>query len=143
MVISESSSADTTRTSASEFIFPCNPQLSNVFDFIENNFYLPITLVDVAQSVGYSPAYLTDLVRRQTGKTVQSWIIERRMIAACSLLLKTSEKVEQIAGKVGYQNAVHFFRQFRQYHQTTPQAWRKAHQISSRHELCTPECIKK
>ncbi|WP_375515714.1 helix-turn-helix domain-containing protein [uncultured Nostoc sp.] len=143
MVISESSSADTTRTSASEFIFPCNPQLSNVFHFIENNFYLPITLVDVAQSVAYSPAYLTDLVRRQTGKTVQSWIIERRMIAARSLLLETSEKVEQIAGKVGYQHAVHFFRQFRQYHQTTPQAWRKAHQISSRRELCTLECIKK
>ncbi|HAA30145.1 MAG TPA: DNA-binding response regulator, partial [Cyanobacteria bacterium UBA8553] len=51
--------------------------------------------------------------RRQTGQTVQRWIIERRMAAARSLLLETNQVVEQIAAQVGYHHVVHFFRQFR------------------------------
>lgn len=46
--------------------------------------------------------------------------------AARSLLLKGDLCVNKIAEAVGYQHEGHFFRQFRQYHQTTPQAWRKA-----------------
>jgi YesN/AraC family two-component response regulator len=120
-------SADTATAAAPQSIFPSVPQLSEVFNFIEANYQQPITLSGVAQAVGYSPAYLTDLVRRQTGQTVNRWIVERRMAAACSLLLETDRSVDQIATAVGYQNTGHFFRQFRQYHRTTPCAWRKAH----------------
>jgi YesN/AraC family two-component response regulator len=109
----------------SRSIFPCSPQLNDVFKFIEDNYQQGITLSDVAKAVGYTPAYLTDLVRRQTGKTVNRWIVERRMVAAQSLLLESGRSIEQIAETVGYQNTGHFFRQFRQYHDSTPQAWRK------------------
>lgn len=111
---------------ASESIFPSNSKLSEVFRFIEANYNQPIALKDVAQAVGYSPAYLTNLIRRQTGQTVQRWIIERRMAAARSLLLETDQVVKEIAAQVGYYHVVHFFRQFRKIHGTTPQAWRSA-----------------
>ncbi|PHM09708.1 hypothetical protein CK516_12985 [Nostoc sp. 'Peltigera malacea cyanobiont' DB3992] len=93
---------------------------------MEANYHQPISLQDVAVEVGYCAAYLTRLVHRQTGQTVNHWIIERRMAAARSLLLESDMCVNQIAELVGYQHEGHFFRQFRQYHQTTPQAWRKA-----------------
>lgn len=108
-------------------LFPSDSQLSQVFSFIEANYHQPIALCDVAQAVGYSPAYLTNLIRRQTGQTVQRWIIERRMAAARSLLMETDQVVAQIITQVGYLHAVHFFRQFRQLHGTTPQAWRNTH----------------
>ncbi|MBW4683507.1 MAG: response regulator [Komarekiella atlantica HA4396-MV6] len=117
-------SADAINLSDCNSIFPSN-FLNKVFHFIESNYQQPITLGDIAQEVGYSSAYLANLVRRQTGKTVQGWIIERRMAAARYLLLFTSETVEDIAIKAGYHNSVHFFRQFRQHHGTTPQVWRK------------------
>lgn len=110
----------------SQSLLPTCPQLKEIFDFIEANYYQSITLCDVAQAVGYSAAYLTDLVRRQTGKTVNHWIVERRMAAVRTLLLETNQSVNQIAEAVGYQNEGHFFRQFRQYHGVTPQVWRKA-----------------
>ena len=44
------------------------PLLSEVFNFIETNYHQSITLHNVAKAVGYSPAYLTDLVKRQTGQ---------------------------------------------------------------------------
>ncbi|HAZ48490.1 MAG TPA: DNA-binding response regulator [Cyanobacteria bacterium UBA11369] len=116
-----------TSSSNPEPILPSDPHLCEVFRFIEANYHRPIALGDVAQAVGYSPAYLTNLIRRQTGQTVQRWIIQRRMAAARYLLLETDQVVGQIAAKVGYQHQVHFFRQFRQVHGTTPQAWRSAH----------------
>jgi len=106
-------------------IFPGNPQLSQVFQFIEANYNQPISLCDVAVAVGYCGAYLTDLVRRNTGYTVNNWIVERRMAAARNLLLETDQCVSQIAQAVGYQYEGYFFRQFRQHHGITPQMWRK------------------
>ncbi|MBD3884956.1 DNA-binding response regulator [Phormidium tenue FACHB-886] len=103
-----------------------DPQLSKIFCFIEANYRRPIALSDVAQAVGYSPAYLTSLTKRLTGQTIQQWIIERRMVEARILLLETDQLVEQIAAQVGYHHPVHFFRQFRQIHGTTPSAWRNA-----------------
>lgn len=126
--VPEPPSADTANFStAPKSIFPSIPQLSEVFDFIEANYHQSITLCDVAAAVGYSRAYLTNLVGSLTGQTVNRWIVERRMAEARSLLRDTKQSVEQIATAVGYQNACHFFRQFRQYHGTTPHAWRKAH----------------
>ena len=106
-------------------IFPYVPQFSKVFEFIETNYHRSITLNDVALAVGYSPAYLTTLISSQTGKTVNCWIIKRRIVAACSLLLNTNQSVEQIATAVGYQNVCFFFRQFRQHLGTTPCAWKR------------------
>jgi len=110
-------------------IFPNVPGLKNVFDFIEANFQQRITLSDVAQAVGYSPAYLTNLVGSQTGRTVNRWIVERRMAEARSLLQQTDLSGVQIARAVGYENTRHFFRQFNQYHGTTPQAWREMNRL--------------
>ena len=106
-------------------LFPNVPEFSEVFEFIEANYNKGITLCDVAKAVGYSPAYLTNRVKRETGRTVNRWIIERRMEEALSLLSNTNQSVEQIATAIGYQNTCHFFRQFRQYQGTTPQVWRK------------------
>lgn len=65
--------ADTGKPAALKSIFPSCPRLSEIFHFIETNYHQPITLCDVAEAVGYSPAYLSDLVRRQTRQTVKRW----------------------------------------------------------------------
>jgi YesN/AraC family two-component response regulator len=119
-------SLETAKSVNPQSIFPSNSNLSQVFEYIEANYYQPISLQDVALAVGYCPAYLTDLVRRHTGQTVNHWIIKRRMAAARTLLMEGNMCVNQIAETVGYQHEGHFFRQFRQFHETTPQAWRKA-----------------
>ena len=105
-------------------IFSSISLLRQVFEFIELNYHQSIRLTDVAQAVGYSSAYLTDLVQRFTGDTVNNWIVKRRLAAACTLLLETNNSVDRIISEVGYQNINHFYRQFRNYHQTTPQRWR-------------------
>lgn len=113
----------------SKSIFPSIPQLKEVFDFIEAYYHQGITLCDVALAVGYSPAYLTNRVAKQTGETVNCWIVKRRMAEARFLLQNNNQTVEKIAKALGYQDVSHFSRQFRQHHGLPPQAWRKEHQL--------------
>jgi YesN/AraC family two-component response regulator len=130
--IVENVSSDKNTMSKPESIFPKNTQLQEVFDYIEANFHLGITLCDVASAVGYSAAYLTHRVAKQTGDTVNGWIVKRRMAAARDLLQESKQTIEQISTALGYQNACHFSRQFRQHHDIPPQTWRKKHQSMRR-----------
>jgi AraC-like DNA-binding protein len=129
--------AETAKSAAFQSLFPACPQLKDVFHFIEANYHQPIGLSDVAKAVGYSPAYLTNLVRCQTGQTVNRWIVDRRMAAARSLLLESDQSVEQIATAVGYQNVGHFFRQFHQLYGMAPKAWKKSNSsyVNSSHTV--------
>ncbi|GAX34825.1 response regulator transcription factor [Nodularia sp. NIES-3585] len=120
----------TTSSVTAESIFPAIPQLKEVFDYIEANYHRGITLSNVAEAVGYSPAYLTSRVKKKTDQTVNGWIVKRRMAAARPLLRDSDQTIEQIAIKLGYQNACHFSRQFRQHHGIPPKIWRNQNQRS-------------
>jgi YesN/AraC family two-component response regulator len=131
-----SESISTTSVEPEPF-FPTLPQLKDIFDYIEANFDKGITLCDVADAVGYSAAYLTNRVAKQTGESINNWIVKRRMLAARSLLCDTDQTISQIATSLGYQNACHFSRQFRQHHGLPPQSWRKEYQLSLTSNLVT------
>jgi AraC-like DNA-binding protein len=120
-----STTTESKQSNTSKSIFPSIPRLHEVFEFIELNYDQNIRLKEVAQAVGYSSAYLTNLVRRLTGKTVNHWIIERRIAEAKRLLLETDRSIERIAFDVGYQNMNHFYYQFRNYYKNTPGVWRE------------------
>lgn len=126
---SHSPPTETASASSPQSIFPECPQMIEIFNFIESNYHQPITLCDVAQAFGYSPAYLTSLVRQHTGESIYRWIVKRRMAQALFLLKETDQAVNQIAEAVGYKDAGHFSRQFRQFYETTPQGWRSTHRI--------------
>lgn len=116
-------------------LYSC-PHLKKVFDFIEAHYHEAISLRDVAKEVGFSSTYLTELVKRKTGTTVNRWIIKRRLTAACIQLLETNNSIEFIAESVGYNNLTHFFNQFRKHYQTTPKVWRQTcRQLSTKTRL--------
>lgn len=92
--------------------------------FIERRCLEPISLRDVAEAVRRSPAHVTTLVRRATGRPVQAWIIAGRLAEARHRLRQTDERVDIIAERVGYADATHFIRLFRRAHGVTPAAWR-------------------
>ncbi len=121
--LKKSQSTDTTT------FYPTSSRLSKVFEYIEENYHQQINLSDVAQAVGYSHAYLTNLVKRQTKRSVHDWIVERRMTEARYLLINTDETVNRIATEVGYVDAGYFIRLFRQIHKLPPKEWRNTSRI--------------
>jgi AraC family transcriptional regulator, transcriptional activator of pobA len=100
--------------------------LAEVFDVIEQRFPGPLSLRDVADSIGITPGHLTTLVRRRTGRTVVDWITERRMVHARQLLTETDLPVSEIARRVGQPDPGYFARVFRNHNGVTPRAWRRS-----------------
>lgn len=114
------------------------PLLAAVFEFIERHYGEPISLSDVAASVGLTPGHLTTVVRRKTGRTTHQWITERRMAEARKLLRETDLTVEAIATRTGYRQTSFFIKHFRRDHALTPAAWRRGARTPLRPATGTP-----
>ncbi|AFU02776.1 transcriptional regulatory protein [Nocardia brasiliensis ATCC 700358] len=100
------------------------PLLVEVYDLIEARFRQPFSLRDIADMVGMTPGYLTSVVRDRTGRTVQQWIIDRRMTEARRLLIDTDLPIAEIARRVGIPDPGYFTRLFRRENHASPRAWR-------------------
>jgi AraC-like DNA-binding protein len=98
--------------------------LHRVFEVIEAGFRRELSLRDVAAQVGLSSGYLTTLVGRRTGRTVQQWITERRLVEARRLLTETSTPVAMIGREVGWPDPAYFARVFRRGVGMSPRQWR-------------------
>jgi AraC family transcriptional regulator, transcriptional activator of pobA len=106
------------------------PVLREVFAVIESRFREGMSLDDVALAVHRSKAHLTSVVKRETGRNVLEWIIERRLSEARRLLLETNLSIEGIAEQLGYAEPTYFVRQFRALNAITPAVWRRANRGS-------------
>jgi len=102
------------------------PLLAEVFDVIERRYPEALSLRDVAAAVNISPGHLTSTVRRQTGRTVQQWITERRMVQARRLLAATELPVGEVARRVGFSDAGYFARTFGKVNGMSPASWRRS-----------------
>jgi AraC family transcriptional activator of pobA len=108
-----------------DVIFQQEPAVTRTFAAIEAGFAESLTVADIAREVGLTPEHLTTLVRRRTGRPVGEWITERRMAEARLLLTTSDLSADQVARKVGFADASHFSRRFRQLHGSPPGAWRR------------------
>lgn len=102
------------------------PLLAEVFEVIERRYPQPLSLRDVATAVNISPGHLTSTVRQRTGRTVQQWITERRMVQARRLLAATELPINEVGRRVGFPDAGYFARTFGRVHKTSPAQWRRA-----------------
>lgn len=107
-------------------VAPSSSLVVEALRFVERHCTEGISLQDVADAVQRSPTYVTTLVRRGTGRSVQAWIIAGRLAEARRRLRHTDEMVDVIAERIGYADATHFIRLFRRAHGVTPAAWRTA-----------------
>jgi AraC family transcriptional activator of pobA len=101
------------------------PLLAEVFDVIERRYPEPLSLREVAAAVSLSPGHLTSTVRKRTGRTVQEWITERRMVQARRLLASTELPVSDVGRQVGFPDAGYFARTFGKLHGMSPTSWRR------------------
>lgn len=86
----------------------------------------PVGLSQLSRDLGYSAAYLTDTLRRETGRTVLQWIMHHRLEEAKRLMGTTDWTGQQIAEAAGFSSYNQFLHQFRQLYGVPPKAWRDA-----------------
>jgi AraC-type DNA-binding domain-containing proteins len=81
----------------------------------------------LAHAMGYSPNYLSDLLKKETGKTAQEFIQLRELELAENLLLSTSEPIYIIAEKLGFEQPSSFTKFFKMQLGVSPADFRKRH----------------
>ena len=92
--------------------------------YIRNNFQFPITIVDVAHSVGVSPNYLANLFAKRGEITPKRYLTQVRMEVAAKLLHNSTSSVGEIARAVGYTSPLHFSKAFSLYYGVSPLHYR-------------------
>ena len=98
--------------------------LASVLGYIDQNFSRSLSMTEIAQAVGRSPAHLTTMLRRATGKTLLGWVTERRINEARRLLTDTSLPVSEVALRVGYTSPSAFSRAFSRHVGESPARYR-------------------
>ncbi len=79
----------------------------------------------IAKEVGYSPDYLSRLFRDHFGKSIEQYIIERRVSDSLALLLQTDMPVNEIALKMGWECPGNYIKHFKKIYSVTPAKYRK------------------
>lgn len=101
-----------------------NGRMTEIENYMRQN-YRTATLADTARHFYISPAYLSTLVKKQTGYTFSTIMQQIRMEHAARLLSETTMKIAMVCEHTGYQDTTQFIRTFKKYYGTTPCRYRK------------------
>lgn len=99
--------------------------IEQVKHYIHFHYASIVNLQDVADVVNMSKNYMSSLFKQETGATVWSYIVSVRMQKARELLLGTTLKNYEIAGKVGYEDPTHFSQLFKEHYGLSPSEYKK------------------
>lgn len=86
--------------------------------------YLKWDIANLSHQICLSPSYFQHLYKKYFGITCKADIIYARIEYAKQLLMNTSLSIRYISEQCGYENAVHFMRQFKQSTGLTPTQYR-------------------
>lgn len=102
-------------------------KIVKIMDYIEKNYQLDLSLNRLAEQFSYSSSYLSTLFKEKTDYTITEYINNIRIKEAQNLLLSRKDKIGEIAEKVGYNNLVHFGRNFKARTGLSPSEYRKCY----------------
>ena len=91
---------------------------------IHKNYKADISLSGAAKQLYISPNYLSKIFSAEMGKSFSRYLLEHRINISMKLLRETNDKVYEIACQVGYPDAVHFAKIFKQVTGQSPNRYR-------------------
>lgn len=84
------------------------------------------TVAWCAEQLHLSPNYFGDLIKKETGKSAQEYVLQKTMETAKEMLAQTGMSISEIAYSLGYQYPQHFSRAFKKVAGCTPNDYRIA-----------------
>ncbi len=84
-------------------------------------------LQDYAEAQNLNPNYLSNVIKTKTGKAIGTWLAEKSIAEAKSLLQNSSISVKEIAYLLGFTDTAHFSNHFKKHTGSSPAAYRTAH----------------
>lgn len=91
-----------------------------VLDYLNKNYYRKISLQEIADVVALSPAYISRIIKKETGESYVDLFNNIKINIALKLLKNTNLKAYEVANKVGIENYAYFYQLFKKVTGTSP-----------------------
>lgn len=105
-------------------------RLRPVFQFTEVNFHRPITIAELASSIGVSSQHLCQLFRVTLKMRPMEYVNRERINKSKELIFREPDsKIQEIASKVGFDNPSYFSSVFKRIEGMSPEQFKKFHGI--------------
>jgi LacI family transcriptional regulator len=101
--------------------------ISHALHFIQLNANRPLQVTDVAKALKVSRGTINDKFLKVLRRSVYNEIKRVRTDQICQMLIETDLSVSDIAFKLGYDNANHIARYFKQKMRISPLEYRRLH----------------
>ena len=108
-----------------------SPLVRKVITDVDTDLKEPLTLQYFSEKLGVNGSYLSNLFRRETGKTITQYVTDQRLKHAENLLRYTNKPVRSVAVEVGIGDAQYFSRLFRKKTGMKPTEYRRKYQSAA------------
>lgn len=109
--------------------------IQKALEYINSRYAEKLTLAEVAEYAGYSPAYFSKVFREERGCTFREYLNELRVEKSKTLLLSGHASIAEICAMVGFEDQSYFGKVFRKFTGVTPDRYRKrSRRIDSQRE---------
>ena len=105
---------------------PEQTPVHRAMEYIRRNIDKDLSRTDIAEAIYLNPEYLSRLFKRETGSSLNDYILAEKMRSAQAFLGDTNIPVSIIATKVGYSNFSYFSQVFKKYTGLSPMEYRVA-----------------
>lgn len=99
--------------------------ISKAINFCKNNLSQDITLDILAEHININKSYFSFLFKKEIGVNFWDYLTNLKLSKAKELLTETNLKSYEIAGMVGYRNASHFGKVFKEHTGLTPSEFKE------------------
>lgn len=106
-----------------------NGSFNNAIEYIDKNIKNKMITSNISKHVGVSTEKIARLFKKNTGKTLHQYIIERRVDRARYLLSKTNMPIADIAHECGFSDQVHLTRYFGRIVGASPALFRRNNKL--------------
>lgn len=101
--------------------------IRRVKEYINERFFLNITLTEVSEYVGMNSSYFSTLFKKETGMGFLDYLTNIRIEEAKELLSDPNRPICDTASEVGYKDIKHFAKQFKKRVGLSPVEYRKVY----------------
>lgn len=98
--------------------------VTQCLDYIFEHLHEPVRVPVLAALTGLNGNYLSSLFKKEVGRGIAEYRMEKRLEAARNMLRFTDESYSAIAALLGFSSQSHFIRAFKQHTGCTPKAFR-------------------
>lgn len=95
-----------------------------VLDFIDQN-YRNLKLEDIQQHFNYNSNYISNTLKKATGKNFQEILLEKKLMIAMDLIKQTNTSIADISEEAGFNSTSYFYRQFKKRYGAPPKQFQK------------------